>query len=198
MPGLRHSDAVVRIARPWTLLLLSAALAVPAVPAVAGTGAHRAETRRKPPVTEDERVTATVSPGLLLISVGSPRRIGDDGRVHRTEPLEVVVRDGRPGSPGWSLGGIAHGFAERGGTAAVSDQIRWTPRLVAGPGGGGVTVTPSGVGEPIEQDPGAASRQLASGAAGTSFGTSVVAVGLSVPLSAEEALFAGDVTFTVL
>lgn len=178
-------------------LLVGLAVAVPAVPVAAGTATQRAESRRKPPVTETEQVTAVVPAGLLVVSVALPRRYRDDGRTHRTEPLEVVVRDSRPGTPGWSLGGIARNFTEQGGTPSASDQIRWTPRLVAAPGAG-VSVTPSGLGEPIEEDPGSVSRQLAVGAAARSFGTTVVAVGLSVPLTAEESLFAGDLTFTVL
>ena len=185
---------MARSVSPCVVLALCVALAVPAVPAAAGPAVHGAQTRRKPPVTETERVTTSVVPGLLLVSVPAPRRFRDDGRVHDTEPLQVVVRDSRPGTPGWSLGGIARNFAEQGGTPSRSETIRWTPVLVSGPPGG-VTVIESGLGEPIEEDPGSASRPLASA---KSLGTTVLAIGLGVPLSAREARFTGEVTFTVL
>ena len=196
--GLGHPVPVVPSVRPCAALLLGLVLAAPAVPAMAGTAPLRAETRRKPPVAQTERVTATVSPGLLLISVAMPRPKRDDGRVHEAEPLEVVVRDSRPGTPGWSLGGIARNFAEQGGVPRASEAVRWIPRLVSAPRPSAVTVVEFGLGEPIEEDPGSAARQLARGAAGQSFGTTVVAVGLSVPLSSRDALYSGEVTFTVL
>jgi hypothetical protein len=198
VPDLDHPGPVNRSTRSNLALLLCLATVGPAGATDAGATAAVTARRKVRPVGVGEQLGAVVVPGLLLVSVAAAAPARDDGKVHGTEPLTVVVRDTRPGGVGWTLDGIAHGFAEEGDQSSSSDTIRWTPNLVDASPAMTVSVTASGTGRPIVEDPGAASRTLASSPAGKSIGTAVVQLALGVPLTDRGALFRGEVTFTVL
>lgn len=196
--------ALVRL-RP-VAVLVAVGLAVPLLGPGTGSPAAAAPLAHVPglpraaaglPRADAERLTAVVAPGLLLVTVPVVRGFREGRRDDPADPLQVEVRDTRPGSVGWSLGGIASSFRTSDG-AARSTSVRWQVRLVASSPGMTITVSPIGAGTAIPGDPGAASRLLATSPAGGPVGTATFAVTPRVPHDPDDARFGGEITFTVL